>query len=64
MLREGDIVGEHRVTFSGAGERLEITHCATDRMIFARGALRATEWLVRQSAGLYGMRDVMALQQG
>jgi 4-hydroxy-tetrahydrodipicolinate reductase len=58
-LRAGDIVGEHTVTFAAAGERLEITHRATDRMTFARGALRAAEWLVGRPAGLYGMDDVL-----
>ena len=51
-LRAGDIVGEHTVTFAAAGERLEITHRATDRMTFGRGALRAAEWLVGRPAGL------------
>jgi 4-hydroxy-tetrahydrodipicolinate reductase len=60
-LRAGDIVGEHTVTFAAAGERVEITHRATDRITFARGALRAAEWLVGQPAGLYGMRDVLGL---
>ena len=58
-LRAGDIVGEHTVTFAAAGERVEITHRATDRLIFARGALRAAEWLIGRPAGLYGMRDVL-----
>jgi 4-hydroxy-tetrahydrodipicolinate reductase len=60
-LRAGDIVGEHTVTFAAAGERMEITHRVTDRMTFARGALRAAEWLVERPAGLYGMRDVLGL---
>jgi 4-hydroxy-tetrahydrodipicolinate reductase len=60
-LRAGDIVGEHTVTFAAAGERVEITHRATDRMTFARGALRAAEWLVGQPAGLYGMHHVLGL---
>jgi 4-hydroxy-tetrahydrodipicolinate reductase len=60
-LRAGDIVGEHTVTFAGAGERVEITHRATDRITFARGALRAAEWLVGQPAGLYGMQNVLGL---
>lgn len=58
-LRAGDIVGEHTVTFAAAGERLEITHRATDRMTFAHGALRAAQWLEGRPAGLYGMRDVL-----
>jgi 4-hydroxy-tetrahydrodipicolinate reductase len=60
-LRAADIVGEHTVTFAAAGERIEITHRATDRMTFARGALRAAEWLVGRPAGLYGMQNVLGL---
>jgi 4-hydroxy-tetrahydrodipicolinate reductase len=60
-LRAGDIVGEHTVTFATAGERVEITHRATDRITFARGALRAAGWLVGQPAGLYGMKNVLGL---
>jgi len=60
-LRAGDIVGEHTVSFAADGERIEITHRATDRMTFARGALRAAEWLAAQPAGLYGMRDVLGV---
>jgi 4-hydroxy-tetrahydrodipicolinate reductase len=58
-LRAGDIVGDHTVTFAAAGERVEITHRATDRMTFARGALRAAAWLAGRRPGLYGMRDVL-----
>jgi 4-hydroxy-tetrahydrodipicolinate reductase len=61
VVRAGDIVGEHTVTFTGAGERLEFTHRATDRMTFARGALRAAAWLIGRPAGLYGMKDVLGL---
>ena len=60
-LRAGDIVGEHTVTFAAAGERIEITHRATDRITFARGALRAADWLTGQPAGLYGMKNVLGL---
>ena len=60
-LRAGDIVGEHTVTFAAAGERVEITHRASDRITFARGALRAAEWLIGRPAGLYGMREVLGL---
>jgi 4-hydroxy-tetrahydrodipicolinate reductase len=60
-LRAGDIVGEHTVTFAAAGERVEITHRATDRITFARGALRAAEWLAGQPAGLYDMQNVLGL---
>lgn len=60
-LRAGDIVGEHTVVFATAGERVEITHRATDRITFARGALRAAGWLIGQPAGLYGMKNVLGL---
>jgi 4-hydroxy-tetrahydrodipicolinate reductase len=61
VVRAGDIVGEHTVTFTGAGERLEITHRATDRITFARGALRAAAWLIGRPSGLYSMNDVLRL---
>jgi 4-hydroxy-tetrahydrodipicolinate reductase len=61
VVREGEIVGEHTVSFTGAGERLEITHRATDRMTFARGALRAAAWLIGRPPGLYNMKDVLGL---
>jgi 4-hydroxy-tetrahydrodipicolinate reductase len=61
VVRAGDIVGEHTVTFAAAGERLEITHRATDRITFARGALKAAQWLVGRPPGLYGMKDVLGL---
>jgi 4-hydroxy-tetrahydrodipicolinate reductase len=61
VVRAGDIVGEHTVTFTGAGERLEITHRASDRITFARGALRAAAWLIGRPPGLYGMKDVLRL---
>ena len=60
-LRGGDVVGEHTVIFAMAGERIEITHRCTDRKIFARGAVRAAEWLARQQAGRYSMGDVLGL---
>jgi 4-hydroxy-tetrahydrodipicolinate reductase len=59
VVRAGDIVGEHTVTFAGPGERLELSHRATDRMTFARGALRAAAWLIGRPPGLYGMQDVL-----
>lgn len=61
VFRGGDVVGEHTVTFAGAGERVELVHKATDRAIFARGAIRAALWLTRQKPGLYTMRDVLGL---
>lgn len=60
-LRGGDVVGEHTVIFAMAGERIEITHRCTDRKIFARGAVRAAEWLARQQPGRYSMGDVLGL---
>lgn len=59
VVRGGDIVGEHTVFMCGEGERLELTHRATDRGIFARGALRAACWLSTRRPGLYTMRDVL-----
>jgi len=60
-IREGDVVGEHTVIFGGPGERLELTHRAADRGIFARGALRAAKWIVDKRPGLYSMQDVLGL---
>lgn len=60
-IRAGDIIGEHTVLFAGNGERIEITHRATDRMTFARGAIRAGVWLSSQPPGLYDMRHVLGL---
>ncbi len=61
-VRAGDIVGEHTVLFCGTGERLELGHRATDRLTFARGALRAAHWLsAGRAPGLYSMRDVLGL---
>jgi 4-hydroxy-tetrahydrodipicolinate reductase len=61
-LRGGDVPGDHTVMFAGDGERLELTHRAGGREIFARGALRAALWAVSQKPGLYSMRDVLGLQ--
>lgn len=61
-LRGGDVVGDHTVMFAALGERLELTHKASDRGIFARGALRAAEWIVGQPAGVYDMQDVLGLK--
>lgn len=60
-VRAGDIVGEHTVMFATEGERLELTHRATDRITFARGALRAAGWLSLQPKGLYRMADMVGL---
>ncbi len=60
-MRAGDIVGEHTVIFAAAGERVEFIHRATDRAVFARGALKAAHWLVGRAPGVYGMRHVLGL---
>lgn len=60
-VRGGDVVGDHTVMFMGEGERIEITHKASSRMAFARGAVRAAIWLANKSPGLYDMRDVLGL---
>jgi hypothetical protein len=61
-VRAGDIVGEHRVMFGGMGETLEIFHRAQSRETFARGAVRAAQWAVGHSNGLYDMQDVLGLR--
>ena len=61
-LRGGEVVGEHSVHFAGPGERLELKHQATDRRIFAEGALVAASWLLDQKPGLYNMQDVLGLK--
>lgn len=60
-VRAGDVVGDHTVTFAGGGERLEITHKASNRMTFASGAIRAAGWVASQPPGLYSMEDVLGL---
>jgi 4-hydroxy-tetrahydrodipicolinate reductase len=60
-IRAGDIVGEHTVMFAGIGERVEITHKASSRMTFAKGAARAAYWITQHEAGLYDMQDVLGL---
>lgn len=61
-LRGGDVVGEHTVMFAGEGERIELTHRATSRIIFAQGAIRAARWAVGRPPGLYSMRQVLGLE--
>jgi 4-hydroxy-tetrahydrodipicolinate reductase len=58
-IRGGDVVGDHTVMFLADGERVEITHKASNRMAFARGAVRAAKWLDAKGNGLYSMRDVL-----
>lgn len=60
-LRGGDVAGEHTVFFLGEGERLEITHRASSRLVFAQGALRAARWVHGRPPGLYGMDEVLGL---
>ena len=61
-LRGGDVVGDHTVHFLADGERLELTHRASSRDNFARGALRAARWLAGKKPGFYGMQDVLGFQ--
>lgn len=60
-LRGGDNAGEHRVIFATEGEQLEMAHRATSRRVFARGAVKAAQWLAGKPPGLYGMKDVLGL---
>ncbi len=64
VSRGGDVAGEHTVLFAGPCERIELTHRAGDRRIFARGALRAATWLYAQPPGLYDMRQMLGLGEG
>jgi 4-hydroxy-tetrahydrodipicolinate reductase len=61
-VRGGDVVGEHTAYFFGPGERIEISHRATDRGIFARGAVRAAQWVSGRPPGGYDMQDVLGLR--
>lgn len=61
-LRGGDVVGDHTVLYAGIGERIELTHKASDRAVFARGAIRAAHWAREKSAGIYDMQDVLGLR--
>lgn len=61
VARGGDVVGEHRAYFYSEGERIELTHVATNRALFARGALRAAMWSEDKKPGLYSMKDVLGL---
>jgi 4-hydroxy-tetrahydrodipicolinate reductase len=62
-IRAGDIVGDHTALFAGDGERVEITHKASSRMTFARGAARAAAWISSHRSGLFDMQDVLGLKQ-
>jgi 4-hydroxy-tetrahydrodipicolinate reductase len=61
-VRGGDVVGDHTVIYAAQGERVELTHKASSRETFARGALRAAAWAHGQPAGLYDMQDVLGLK--
>mgnify|MGYP001814102877 FL=1 len=61
-IRAGDVVGEHTVWFASEGERVEITHKASSRMTFAKGAARAAAWLSGRDKGLFDMQDVLGLR--
>ncbi|WP_207062274.1 4-hydroxy-tetrahydrodipicolinate reductase [Motiliproteus sp. SC1-56] len=61
-IRAGDVVGDHTVLFATEGERVEITHKASSRMTFAKGAVRAAEWLRQHERGLFDMQDVLGLR--
>ena len=61
MLRGGDVVGDHTVVFAAEGERIELTHKASNRTIYADGALRAALWTRGRAPGFYGMDDVLGL---
>jgi 4-hydroxy-tetrahydrodipicolinate reductase len=60
-LRGGDTTGDHHVIFASAGERLELTHRATTRAIYAKGAVRAARWVVGRPPGVYGLKEVLGL---
>lgn len=62
-LRGGDTVGDHTVYFAGLGERVELTHRASDRKVFSIGALRAARWILRQPPGVYDMQDVLGFRR-
>jgi 4-hydroxy-tetrahydrodipicolinate reductase len=61
-MRGGDVIGDHTLVLAGEGERVELAHKATDRSLFARGAVRAVSWIGGRPPGLYDMRDVLGLR--
>lgn len=63
VFRGGDVIGDHTVTFAGLGERIELTHRASDRLTFAHGAVKAAQWVVARTPGLYSMQHVLGLTQ-
>ncbi len=60
-LRGGDVIGDHTVMFAADGERVELTHKASSRTVFAQGAVRAAGWIVGRKPGIYGMAEVLGL---
>jgi len=60
-LRGGDAVGDHHVVFAGPGERIELTHRAASRAVYAKGAVQAARWIVGRPPGLYGLKEVLGL---
>ncbi len=60
-LRGGDVVGDHTVIFAGEGERIEISHKASSRVVFSKGAVKAAKWVASKEDGLYDMQDVLGL---
>jgi 4-hydroxy-tetrahydrodipicolinate reductase len=60
-MRGGDIIGDHTVCFAGEGERIEITHRSNSRATYAQGSLKATRFLMKNTAGLFNMQDVLGL---
>jgi 4-hydroxy-tetrahydrodipicolinate reductase len=60
-LRGGDVVGDHSLIFAADGERIELTHKASSRTVFARGAVRSAKWCENKAPGLYSMRDVLGI---
>ncbi len=62
-IRGGDIVGEHDVLFAGQGERIVLRHMATDRALFAKGALKAAMWALDKTPGQYDMLDVLGMRR-
>lgn len=60
-IRGGDVIGDHTVIFAGPGERIELSHKASDRAVFAQGALRAALWVKSRKPGVYSMQDVLGL---
>ena len=61
-IRGGDVVGDHTVIFASNGERVELTHKASNRETFANGALRAAQWIIGKKPGIYDMQDVLELK--